>query len=192
MEKNKNLKKSTQAGLRITMVLVVIGILFNLFTLITQFKDRPLDFRVHMCIYTCVYVLILLYSLWGYKKPHGNMLRYVTFAFGAFILLTFIFPGAEGPAALIVIDTLCRGFAAILVTYVSGRLDKIRKNKPLMVLVGVLIMISTILRNHIFPVFNLMGFLSSLSFPISWAVLGNTYVAHYEQHKSAGLNEEKK
>ena len=95
MKTYKNLKKGTKTGLIISMVLVFAEtcfIVFNLYHYLqTEFSEGiftiiEISLMLLMCFFT------MLYALVGYKKPHGNMLRILFFAFGTIIAWIELMP----------------------------------------------------------------------------------------------------
>ena len=185
----ENIKKSTKIGLLISAILVLIGIGFSIFTFITDFTGRPIGIQIHMCWVFVMYFVVLIYSLWGYKKPHGNMLRYVIFAFGLVIMLKLLLPGRPDTGAANYAANGCDGLAVTLIVFMSGRLQNIDKNKILMLTVGILLTAGGVILSFVNPAFNINSFARSLSQPICWAALCLAYTARYEQHKAAGQGE---
>jgi len=103
-----------------------------------------------MCNYSCyqfsfcilyvieivMYLLICFYAFVGYKKPHGNLLRYLMFAFGL-MLISRIYV-----CSFFLHELTCLifyGVSIALIAYISGRLNKIEKNRFLAVLVLLLL-----------------------------------------------------
>ena len=188
MEKYKNLKKRTKVGLLIVMILTGIGIVNSVFSAIVPANRTEPNVMVHWISDLVLYLLIAIYSFFGYKKPHGNTLRRIFFIFAVYILANSIIPspGIEGAKA-IVLRSL-EGLAALLTAYIGGRLSKIEKNQYTMVLVDLLLLASSILILSAFPS-NLIRILGVLAMPIIWTALCHAYIARYEEHKAAGLED---
>lgn len=69
-------------GLLITLLLIVGGLV------ITIVKRTPSPVRT---VLICIgYLLVLYYALLGYKKPHGNMLRYTMLFFAILIIFLLV------------------------------------------------------------------------------------------------------
>lgn len=158
------------------------------------------------------YALVIFYMFYGYKKPHGNVLRYTLFAFAVLLVLSItaeqilrepgnmsaeLGPIAQGLAPQDVpdmpqinpysrpIQTLATGLAAILVSYISGRLNKIEKNKYLFTVVLVLLAVRAFIN-----VDNRSMMLADINEIILWLDLNCAYMLRFAQHKEAGLSEE--
>ena len=93
MDIYKNLKKSTKAGLIISLVLIAIGLVLGIYSLAVGFSGRNIGIQLHIVIVLIEYLLVAFYALWGYRKPHSNMLRYAMFAFGFLCMSKFFVPG---------------------------------------------------------------------------------------------------
>ena len=83
------------------------------------------------------------------------------------------------------IQTLATGLAAILVSYISGRLNKIEKNKYLFTVVLVLLAVRAFIN-----VDNRSMMLADINEIILWLDLNCAYMLRFAQHKEAGLSEE--
>lgn len=132
-----------------------------------------------------IYILTGFYALFGYKKPHGNMLKYLFIAFAVSqILNVCLSNNAEN--AIDVILSVCSCLAALILMYVSGRFHKIEKNRVLLIVAGILLFAAMIL-----PLFTnsfiINGCFNSCTAPIMLLALGFAYTARFEEHKAAGL-----
>ena len=187
MDVYKNLKKSTKAGLIISLVLIAIGLVLGIYSLAVGFSGRNIGIQLHIVIVLIEYLLVAFYALWGYKKPHGNILRYTMFAFGFLCMYKFFVPGKPVTANIEYIANACIVLAALLIVYMSGRLNKIDKNKIIMIVVGILLVANIILMRLTRETFSFGSFVRSLSLPVCWAALCSAYTARFEAHKAAGL-----
>ena len=187
MEKYKNLTKGTKVGLVISLFLVLLGIAYSIYTLVVGFGSRPVGIQCHIGVVAIEYVLIAVYALHGYRKPHGNMLKYTMLAFTVLSVYKFFVPGKPVTENVEYIANACIVLAAIMIAYISGRLNKINKNKILMIVVEVLFIVSIVLMRLTQKAFSIDSFIRSLSMPICWVALCFAYVARFEEHKAAGL-----
>ncbi len=132
-----------------------------------------------------LYVLTGFYTLFGYKKPHGNLLKYLFIAFAISLILNVCLTNIA-ESAITVIISLCSCLAALILMYVSGRFHKIEKNRILLIVAGVMLFAAMLL-----PLFSgkfiISGCLNSCSAPIMLLALGFAYTARFEEHKAAGL-----
>ena len=182
-----DLKKSNKVGLIVSLVLVLLGIVGCVAGLVKGVRtSQPVNI-VHICVNLLMYFPVTAYALFGYRKPHGNMLKYSVLLFGILIVAQSILPGSplsNGATRDIICG--CSGIAAMAVAYLAGRLDRIGQNKYLMIIVGLLISVCSVLLICNFSDFNLMRCFSNLTQPICWAALCLAYVSRYDEHKSAG------
>ncbi|MBQ0136335.1 MAG: hypothetical protein KBS43_06335, partial [Oscillospiraceae bacterium] len=79
------------------------------------------------------------------------------------------------------------GIATVLAAYIGGRLDKIEKNKPLMVVTGVVLLASVIVVQFVLSGFIFPRTVGTCVRLFVWIALCTAYVARYEEHKAAGL-----
>ena len=182
----KNVKKGTKVGLFVFLALSVALFVYQVINLAAGGKV-PFFVVMHVAALLVLIVAILLYVFVLYKKPHGNLLRYLFFFFGLYLA----FQGTvDFQEANLFVPGCVNLLAALIVTYVSGRLNKIEKNQPLLLLVGVLLLIHWILYTFVcvdyFKIDRLFGSLGDM---IYLGALGFSYVARYEEHKAAGLED---
>lgn len=195
MEKYKNLKKNTKAGLVICEILTFVGFGIVIYNIASLLINTPIKIPqlIRNSANFVMFIAILIYAFVGYKKPHGNLLRGMFFAFGAIIALNIMTFGLDATVSASLFSTIrntCDIFAALLIVYVSGRLNKVEKNKKLLFLSGVLMFI-----HYIMPVFKgpiiFNSLIGSVCPMIVLAALGFAYTARYEEHKEAGLEDNK-
>ena len=200
METYMNLKKSTKIGLIISAVLCVAMLIFLIVNLaLAQPPEMPAPPEgssptqfivpgfVHIIMDMVMFTAILSYAFFGYKMPHGNMLRIVFFIFSVYLLafacIDFMTKSTNyignGAVAL----------AALLIAYISGRLNKLKKNKILLAVVGVLLCVAVVVSFTGDPNrgFDLITFICQSTSVIVLAALGFAYTARYEEHKATGL-----
>ena len=188
METYKNLKKGAKIGLAVTMILTVITFVAAVLGLLNTHDDALPVKNMQILANLAMMILIAVYAFVGYKKPHGNSLRVTCLIFAAMVMARLVLPRGTIPnAALGFIAAGCTGLAAILISYIGGRLGKLEQNKILMTVVGVLLTASAVIVISSFPEFNIMRCISNLTQVVCWADIGFAYVARYEQHKAAGL-----
>ena len=198
MKTYKNIKKSTKIGLILSIVFIILGIGCTIFNLIPTSEPPALPEGgameqgpglsaqisvpgwVRSCVALVLYLLTAFYAIIGYKKPHGNLLKYLFIAFAVSIILNTSMESA-GP-----IVTPCFCLAALSIVYVSGRFQKINQNRILLVIAGVFL-----LPQLLFPLFSgsflINTFFNGITPLILLFALGFAYTARYEEHKAAGL-----
>ncbi len=206
METYKNLKKGTKIGLIISMVFIIFGIVLSVYNIVAAGRIPALPGEgmdlganpapaahgvippvVRNCIDLVLLLAVTFYAVIGHKKPHGNMLKYLFLAFGTMLVLNVCLTGINGSISEI-ISSVLTGFAVMIFTYVSGRLDRINQNRIFLVIAGVFLL-ATMLIPAFSGFFLINGFLSSLTPLIVLLALGFAYTARYEEHIAAGLED---
>lgn len=193
MEKKKKLGTGALAGIVALAVLSVLGLVSEFIGTIQNYSTAELVLElIPFCI---VFLSVAYYTVAGYKKPHGNLLRnmfllYSFFCAGEMIAMVFYanehgYLNASFPRSIsmLILVALC----AVLTAFVAGRLDKIKKNSFLLALItAALIAVSLLdLGKPPFPhpVYVLWSFVPVFV----WLDLIVAYVLRYREHKEAGL-----
>ena len=190
-----NLSKKMNTFVLITAVLLLAGIVVTII-----FANRaPLVKTITLII---GYLLALYYAFWGYKTPHGNLLRYLIISY-AFLLAigseSRLFASARrerpvdvnnaegqlgrGARGLTAYKGLLTSVALILMSYIAGRLNKYKQNKILIPIVLVILFV----RSFVSRTFRLQVVMTDLSYFILWIGIACAYFARYDAHKEAGL-----
>ena len=185
METYKNLKKGTKIGLLLACFLILTVLVTNIFSLVSSSTTVDIGRVILIVLNMVISSFVLLYAFFGYKKPHGNMLKILFFAFSIFLAF-------RGTFAIAGMKSYLYGdlhiLSALVITYIAGRLNKIEKNKKYMVLIGLFMIVSRTI--VVFArAFDLIRLISNISMLAAWAALCFAYVAHYEEHKAAGLED---
>jgi len=163
-------------GLILTALVCVAGIVLSVFAIINSKK-----FDIANFLEMLIYLLSGYYVIEGYRKPHGNLVKYLLWGFG-FTLIT----RAISYATMSQVSAYLYGLAAVGVCYMSGKLNKLRNNIILgssiflLLLAGYIIAVCTSSQSDRFGV-------ALLCAPIiQWAVVMGTYVLRFHLHKEAG------
>jgi len=173
-------KKQNPVLLGLCVILTVFTIVLDICTAISS-KDSVATFA--LIAWTCVSFLVLYYILVGYKKPHGNMLRYLLLIMAAVMVIdTFDFSETA-------LYTPLRAATVLLIAYIAGRLGKINQNKILMPIVWVLIIISGCMLRKLQPSTDILKNISFFLDTIIWFVTCAAYFVRYKEHKEAGLTD---
>jgi len=136
-----------------------------------------------------MYALICFYAFAGYKKPHGNLLRYLMIVFIITMLANIYVDSKMLNGVTIVINAA----AIALVAYMAGRLNKIKQNRFIAVMVLLLlchcshamIVAQEALGTNI-------DFIDRIIFytpAFMWIALSSAYFTRFAQHKEAGLTD---
>lgn len=168
----------------IVILFVIAGTINALFDILNQ------GITWRRCLRLGIYVFLCWYSIIGYKKPHGNLLKYLFLAFDCFVLATVAhileYNTADMPTHA-VIRVLLYCVVAVIVPYMAGRLDRTKENRILGTIVFVCLFITAVL-NIIFSQSS-GNFLSSMNTTILGLAILTSYMIRYKQHKEAGLQD---
>ena len=185
METYKNLKKGTKVGLIVSAILLLAVLVNDVFAISQAFASGVNDAAIMLITDSVMSLLVLLYAFWGYKKPHGNMLKYTFWVYAIYTALQGTVEIASR-SGYVLGDLLV--LAGLTIAYISGRLNKIEKNIFILIIVGLFLVARTITNCVIFPaVFGFTDLFGRLTPIITFAALGFAYVARFEEHKAAGL-----
>jgi len=188
----------------IIALLLALALVFHVTQIIFARGYLPVIISEVTTIALCI--LILYYNFFGYKKPHGNLLKYIFLIFGfALIISTFFNGGVE-------LSGLIYTMIGTIVVYMSGRLNKIEKNRKLAVVVLILFTVLVIIsvfridvsfetahnaavempqmypsgKQEMQPK-SLLSILGTFTTPLQWIALSLAYISRYKEHKEAGL-----
>ena len=190
-----NLSKKMNTFVLITAVLLLAGIVVTII-----FANRaPLVKTITLII---GYLLALYYAFWGYKTPHGNLLRYLIISYAFLLALgseSRLFASARrerpvdvtnaegqlrrGARGLTAYKGLLTSVGLILMSYIAGRLNKYKQNKILIPIVLVILFV----RSFVSRTFRIQVVMTDLSYFILWIGIACAYFARYDAHKEAGL-----
>lgn len=135
-------------------------------------------------------IFVALYGLLGYKKPHGNMLRYamLILAFAQMLHYSHLMQMGIVAEYINIVGIITAG----IIIYVAGRLHRIEQNKYLLavVLAAELIagVICIIQDNGVMPV---TFYVTYLFDAVSIIPLMISYFVRFKEHKEAGITEKK-
>jgi len=138
-----------------------------------------------------MYLLIAYYGLWGYKKLHGNLLKYLMLVYG-FCLLPFIVINTSDIQIMLLVITI------ILISFMAGRLYKFKENRIIAVIVIVLCVSlfieqifdpASIASKEASKTGNLMAYFRPLNRIVQWLAICVAYFSRYALHKEAGLQD---
>ena len=192
------MKNTSKILMYVIQALTLLGFLSTVVWLVVSFNPaQKLETGIAI-IAIVVYIIVFLYALYGYKKPHGNMLRY-TFIIFAVSLALYAYSTLASPvsAVPVVINVLC----TVPIAYVAGRLHKFNQNKVLLYVALVMLLIAAIIDCILFTksmvpevggfVFVVLKFSTFNKFILGLA-LATTYVNRFHTHKEAGLIDDEK
>ena len=179
-------------GLKTSQVIALLVILLLNITWIIcafNFYKGHVTFDVYAVI--VLFAAVIFYALCEYKKPHGNLMRYLLLCHTLIIAVSFAY---GVPSNTYVVSVFLA--TIILSTYMAGRLERYKQNIIISVLVLLCIIASSfyfanIYISHGVPMtFNL--FMTMTKGIYVWLAIAGAYFVRYKPHKQAGLEEDKK
>ena len=183
MEKKSNGKL---IALIVLGLLTALGLAIEIIAFIRFRSTYSSGSYLSLVVYTLTSLLLLYYAAVGYRKPHGNLMKYLFLMFAVCCLGGVVSITAEQT----VIDTIynyLRGIVVLLVAYVAGRLDRFKQNVRLMSVIGILMLISSAVVCADYT--DTLGFLFSFTYFVLWIDLMIAYILRYKEHKEAGLTD---
>ncbi len=174
-------KTSKNILLAIMGVLILAEIVLNVYCCITGRKI------VYNLINLIALVVVAFYGFELYKKPHGNMLKIAMLVSALAIVVSVIESIYEWPDQFI--EIFLPIFAACLLFYVAGRLNRIEQNKYLLPLVAIILLACCVMDWVSFisdPVATIVYFKVTNHFVITLTLM-IAYFVRFKEHKEAGL-----
>ncbi len=179
MEKKSSLKTGQLIALIAIAVLNILWIVCNLILFKVSIASK-------ICIPIAMFVIAVIYALYGYKKPHGNHMRYLLLTYVVYEGIVFIRSIPSQPTYLMVV------YLAIIVlsTYMAGRLDRYKQNLVISIIVLILQAVNSfyfvdraINRNSL----SFASFFSFIGSVTIWLAIAASYIIRYKPHIEAGL-----
>ena len=178
-------KTGLKTGQAIALLAIfALGVLW-LIALTVQLAKSPAIFRTALVCYV-QFVLAAFYACCGYKKPHGNLMRYLLLFYAASL------------GAMLVIRADTQGvlynstYVAVIIlsTYMAGRLNKYQQN----VIISLIILAIKFV--NVYPGmsvrighsgFTFVNFFGSIGPVVIWLAIAASYLIRFKPHKEAGL-----
>ncbi|MBQ7687584.1 MAG: hypothetical protein IJT27_00055 [Clostridia bacterium] len=135
------------------------------------------------------YCLVFFYGIYGYRIPHGNLIRYLMLilaAYNVFNVTVSIYRWYKLPWIVLVTGNL----AAVLIAYMAGRLNKFKKNILVAALVTALLLVNSFWPDKIPGVEASVLYYLDRTLPVfMWFTIMSIYFFRYQAHTEAGLAE---
>ena len=180
-----NQKKNKLAPI-VIICTAIIGFIVSVVAFIWRINSEiPTFLFIWICFF---YLHLLYYGLIGYKKPHGNMVRYMMLILAIYVAASVITQinvwGASWPVIL------SSSFAAMAITYMAGRLNKAKKNIFVAVLASLLLLVRCFwfLDQPDLSGADIALFVLDRCQPLfMWLTIVLIYFFRYREHQEAGL-----
>lgn len=135
------------------------------------------------------YCLVFFYGVYGYKIPHGNLIRYLMLVLAVYIISTMavsIYRWYNLPWVVLVSGNL----AAMLIAYMAGRLNKVKQNIIVANIVTAFLLVNSLWQFKIPGVEISVPFYLDRCIPVfMWLTIVFIYFFRYKEHIKAGLDE---
>lgn len=173
------------------IILLCIAIALTAYGIFQTIRHIGADVAISKTMFICLsYILILYYGLFGYKVPHGNLLKYLMIFFALLLVNEMALEaGGKYPnlsSEAIVLPITITGICIIIISYISGRLNRFNKNIFLFTIVLVLLVVRALMMSHYRTIM-----FANFSDVIIWFDINCAYALRYKQHIQAGLESEK-
>ena len=199
MENKKKLGTGAVVGIVILAVLSVAALVCSIIGSIQYFGY--FDVTPGFVAWVIMFAAIIYYAFAGYKRPHGNLLRAIYILMSLTCLNGVIdsakymnlFEGNELNMQLLIVGL--DGICVLLIAYMSGRLDKIRKNTIPMILITAAQIVKSVIFIPLYDPFSeygaagLVHIVWNFSTCILWLDIAFAYILRYREHKEAGLTD---
>ena len=177
---NKDSKLQLKVWQLILMIVLSLVLVFCLLAIILNIKNQNF---IYSAILSLVgYVGIIFYTIYGYKIPHGNSLRYVFLVFAVSLALYAIHIYEYYK-----ITGISCALAVIVIGFISGRLDRDSQNIYLTTLVSFLLaagLVSSVIKDGASQGAWLI--IAKSNFLFQFLFLTSVYLIRYSKHKEAG------
>ena len=179
MENKNKLSTGALVALIVIAALNVLWIVCNL-----VLYSANIIFQVWAPI--VMFAIAAIYTVYGYKKPHGNHIRYLLLIHSVYMgSLLIAYQSTQSAYACAV--TVAK---IILSTYMAGRLDRYKQNLIISIvilalnIVSVYLLISMAIKNDIM---SFAVFFSCIGPVTIWLAIAASYIIRYKPHREAGL-----
>jgi len=173
-------KKQNLFILTLIVMLVSINTASHIVFLANNYSCGALIYTVAACM---EHLFVIYYVLYGYRKPHGNLLRYTMLLFGLTIGINLVLFG-KGCSML---NFALPVAELLLIPYIAGRLNKVEQNKVLVPFVLILFIIDAVSFCLSFEWQSVIFYCSAFGQAIEWFAISAAYFVRYREHKEAGL-----
>ena len=163
-------------------VVALIGLAVSVVCFIARLKN---DVSVIPLILVAAYYgFVFYYGIAGYKKPHGNIIRYLLLILAFYVASSIIIMVERWDVSWIVFAA--SNFAAVCIGYMAGRLNKFKQNIVLAVVVSALLLVKSFWPVHGLDAYSL--FVLDRTMPVfMWITVMLIYFFRYHEHKEAGI-----
>ena len=175
------MEKKNTSILVAKIVVLLLSVLYAISAVMGNLGIRSITGIIISCL-TVYYMFI------GYKKPHGNLLRYLFIIVDLTALFYFWYTFTKLEKAFDIYELLTI-LEIVIIAYVSGRLNKFKEN---IVLLSIVFIMEVITCGHGAIILNAKSIMTTIvlyNLAIIQLALIVSYIARYKEHKEAGLED---
>ena len=175
--------KKTNLHRLIVAIVALVGLAVSIISFVWRLNNS-LSIR-SFALAAVYYGFVFFYGIYGYKKPHGNMIRYLLLILAVYIAYSITIMVERWDISGMIFTA--SNLAAVFIAYMAGRLNKYKKNIAVAVVVTILLLIKTF-----WPIDANLGvytfFVLDRTMPIfMWATVMFIYFFRYFEHRQAGI-----
>ena len=172
--------------LAIICTVTLLGFLASIVVLVWRGMNHMADWLfLLVCIF---YGFVLYYGVKGYRKPHGDMLRWLILILAVFVAASVLMQVERFGAAWPIL--LSNELAVLAMGFLAGRLHRVERNKYVTVFVSIMLLIRCFwfLEHPGLSGADAALFVLDRCQPIfMWLTMLLLYFYRYKEHKEAGL-----
>lgn len=180
MENKKNLSTGAIVAL---LCILVLNILWLISSIVYLQNNGGIVALEIVCIVE--FSAAVLYAIIDYKRPHGNLMRYLLLFYACAVAVMVVLNKEQG-------DFFTLTYLAIIIlsTYMAGRLDRYKQNVVisiiilLLAIVNVYPFISSVISSNALTFISFFACVGSVA---NWLAIAASYVFRFNRHKEAGL-----
>ena len=182
IKEKSGLKTGQVIALIIILILNVLWIICSTITRIERYGSLP----IYQIVNIVMFAVAVFYVCYGYKKPHGNLMRYLMICCVVLDVILYINSRLTYPTYMIYVFYAI----TILKAYMAGRLDHYKQNVFISAIIFVLQIVHICPNMSRFIQENTMSFVNffrSIGPVTVWVAIAASYLIRFKPHKEAGL-----
>lgn len=165
-------------------IFALIGLAVSIVCFIWRLDNAvPIRSFILVAVY---YGFVFYYGILGYKKLHGNMIRYLLLILAVYVALSIVVLVYRWEITWIILAA--SNLAAVFIAYMAGRLNKVKKNIVVTVIVSLLLLVKSFWPLSVPGLTSDALFILDRTMPLfMWITVVLIYFFRYKEHKRAGI-----
>ena len=177
-------------GLKAGQAIALFAILLlNVAWIVCCFVENKDNLQSLVLLPFLMFVVTVYYAYCGYKKPHGNHIRYLLLCSCAFSAFQYPYAGFKFPTYIAILTYVI----VILKAYMAGRLDHYKQN---VIISAAVLVCQCLVSYHFINEFvsfgnklSFVSFMARIGTVTLWLAIAASYIVRYKPHKEAGLED---